>query len=242
MAPIAELDTKVIQAPAPAGPPVIEVMELRKVYRQGRVEVVAVDSVSLSLRAGEMVAVVGPSGSGKTTLLSMMGFLLAPTAGAIHLLGQPVDATRESGLPRLRRQHIGFIFQSFNLLAALTASDNVLVALRLKGITGHKARQQAGRLLDRVGLAGRRHFLPRDLSGGQKQRVAVARALAGSPSLILADEPTGNLDSKSGQAVVELLQGATQETQGAVALVTHDTRILNLVDRVLHLEDGRLTG
>jgi putative ABC transport system ATP-binding protein len=240
--PIAELQTKVIEAPAPAGPPVIEVVDLRKVYRQGPVEVVAVDSVSLTLLAGEMVAVVGPSGSGKTTLLSMMGFLLAPTTGAIHLLGTPVNTQREAGLPRLRRQHIGFIFQSFNLLAALTAMENVLVALRLKGITGSRARREAGRLLDRVGLADRKYFVPRDLSGGQKQRVAVARALAGSPSLILADEPTGNLDSKNGQAIVELLREATQESRGAVALVTHDTRILNAVDRVLHLEDGRLAG
>jgi putative ABC transport system ATP-binding protein len=236
------LDMEVHGPPAPAGPPVMEAADLRKVYREGPAEVVAVDSVSLTLRAGEMVAVVGPSGSGKTTLLSMLGFLLVPTAGTIRLLGEPVDATRESALPRLRRRHIGFIFQSFNLLSALTALDNVAVALRLKGIIGPKARREAGRLLERVGLADRMHFLPRDLSGGQKQRVAVARALAGSPSLILADEPTGNLDSRSGQAVVELLREVTQEGQGAVALVTHDTRILNAVDRVLHLEDGRLAG
>ncbi len=227
---------------ATAGPPVIEALSLRKVYRDGSAEVVAVNSVSLALQAGEVVAVVGPSGSGKTTLLSMLGFLLVPTAGSIRLLGEPVDATHEAGLPRLRRRHIGFVFQSFNLLAALTALDNVVVALRLKGIAWAKARREAAELLGRVGLADRRHFLPRDLSGGQKQRVAIARALAGSPSLILADEPTGNLDSKSGQAVMELLREAAQAGRAAVALVTHDTRTLNLVDRVLHLEDGRLAG
>ncbi len=240
--PVAALDAKVTEAPAPAGPPVMEVENLRKVYREGRVEVVAVDSVSLSLRAREMVAVLGPSGSGKTTLLSMMGFLLVPTAGTICLLGQPVDATRQSALPRLRRQHIGFIFQTFNLLGALTALENVHVALRLKGITGGRARREAEALLERVGLADRMHFLPRDLSGGQKQRVAIARALTGSPSLILADEPTANLDSKSGQAVVELMREVTREGQRAVVLVTHDTRILNVVDRVVQLEDGRLVG
>ncbi len=240
--PVAALDAKVTEAPAPAGPPVMEVENLRKVYREGRVEVVAVDSVSLSLRAREMVAVLGPSGSGKTTLLSMMGFLLVPTAGTICLLGQPVDATRQSALPRLRRQHIGFIFQTFNLLGALTALENVHVALRLKGITGGRARREAEALLERVGLADRMHFLPRDLSGGQKQRVAIARALTSSPSLILADEPTANLDSKSGQAVVELMREVTREGQRAVVLVTHDTRILNVVDRVVQLEDGRLVG
>ncbi len=232
----------VASAPVLAGPPLMEVENLRKVYRERNQEVVAVDAVSLALRPGEILAVVGPSGSGKTTLLSMMGFLLVPTAGTIRLLGQPADVTRESALPRLRRNHIGFIFQSFNLLAALTALENVLVALRLKGITGGTARREAQALLERVGLGERMHFLPRDLSGGQKQRVAVARALAGSPSLVLADEPTANLDSKSGQAVVELMHEVTKEGQRAVALVTHDTRILNAVDRVVRLEDGRLAG
>ncbi len=242
MSPIAELATHAVEGPRPTGPPVIEVGDLRKVYREGTLEVVAVDSVSLALRAGEIVAVVGPSGSGKTTLLSMMGFLLVPTAGAIRLRGEEVPAHRESVLPRLRRQHIGFIFQAFNLLAALTALDNVLVALRLKGITGGKARREAEYLLDSVGLGERMHFHPRDLSGGQKQRVAIARALAGAPSLILADEPTANLDSKSGQAVMELMREVTGQGERAVALVTHDTRILNVVDRVLQLEDGRLVG
>lgn len=221
---------------------VLEAENLRKVYREGSVEVVAVDSVSLALYPGEMVAVVGPSGSGKTTLLSMLGFLLVPTSGTIRLMGQPVDATRQATLPRLRLRHIGFIFQGYNLLAALSALENVLVALRLKGITGAAGRHEGEMLLKRVGLGERMHFAPRDLSGGQKQRVAIARALAGSPSLILADEPTANLDSRSGQAVVELMREVTKEGRRAVALVTHDTRIFNVVDRVVQMEDGRLVG
>jgi len=231
-----------LELTAAVAQPVIEAENLTKVYSEGRVEVVAVDGVSLALRAGEMVAVLGPSGSGKTTLLSMLGFLLVPTSGTIRLLGRTVEATRQSILPGLRRQHIGFIFQAFNLLAALTALENILVALRLKGITGAPARREAETLLKRVGLGDRMHFLPRDLSGGQKQRVAIARALTGSPSLILADEPTANLDSRSGQAVVELMREVTKEGQRAVALVTHDTRIFNVVDRVIQMEDGRLAG
>ena len=225
-----------------AGPPIMAVENLRKVYREGRVEVVAVNGVTLSLQAGEMIAVVGPSGSGKTTLLSMMGFLLVPTSGTIRLLGRPVETKQESMLPALRRKHIGFIFQNANLLRALTALENVMVALHLKGIPRGESRQEAERLLGRVGLGHRKHFRPRDMSGGEKQRVAIARALAGSPSLILADEPTASLDSRSGHAVVELMREITNEGGHAVAMVTHDTRNLNIVDRLVQLEDGRVVG
>jgi len=220
----------------------MRVESLRKVYREGRIEVVAVDGVTLSLQAGEMVAVVGPSGSGKTTLLSMMGFLLVPTSGTIRLLGQRIETNQESILPALRRRHIGFIFQHANLLRALTALENVLIALHLKGITGGQARREGERLLSRVGLGHRMRFRPRDMSGGEKHRVAIARALAGAPSLILADEPTASLDSKNGQAVMELLREITNEGRHAVALVTHDTRNLSIVDRLVQLEDGRLIG
>jgi putative ABC transport system ATP-binding protein len=226
--------------PSPAGSPVIELRNLRKIYREGSIEVVAVDGVSLKIHPREMVAVLGPSGSGKTTLLSMMGFLLTPTSGTIHLHGRQVDTKSELQLPAIRREHIGFVFQHANLLRALTAIENVLVTLRLKGITGSEARRRAEALLDRVGLKHRTQFLPRDLSGGEKQRVAVARALAGTPSLILADEPTANLDSKNGQAVVELIREIASEGRMAVAMVTHDTRNLKVVDRLVHLEDGRL--
>jgi|GEM_PF-259941 len=231
-----------VVAPRPAGPPIMAVESLRKVYRDGRIEVIAVDGVTMSLQAGEMVAVVGPSGSGKTTLLSMMGFLLVPTSGTIHLLGRRIETKQESVLPALRRKHIGFIFQHANLLRALTALENVLIALHLKGITGGEARREAERLLGRVGLGHRKHFRPRDMSGGEKHRVAIARALAGAPSLILADEPTASLDSKSGHTVMELLREITNEERHAVAIVTHDTRNLNIVDRLVHLEDGRLVG
>ncbi len=235
-----KLSTQADLADVTASQVVMHVENLRKQYRDGKVEVTAVDSVSLTLHAREMVAVVGPSGSGKTTLLSMMGFLLTPTSGTIRLMGQRVDTTCEAALPRLRREHIGFIFQAFNLLGALTAVENVLIPLRLKDITGRDARREAEGLLERVGLGHRKQFLPRDLSGGERQRVAIARALAGSPSLVLADEPTANLDSKSGHEVIELLREVANEGRRAVVLVTHDTRNLTIVDRVIHLEDGRI--
>jgi putative ABC transport system ATP-binding protein len=222
--------------------PVIEVERLRKVYAEGAETVEAVRDASLRVMPGEVVAIMGPSGSGKTTLLSMMGCLLRPTSGRIVIAGQEVQSLPERILPAVRQRHVGFIFQSFNLFTALTARENVQVAMEIKGVKGAAARAEAEALLRRVGLEDRMRFLPRDLSGGQKQRVSIARALAGRPPLILADEPTGNLDSRTGHQVVALLRDLALEGRSAVVVVTHDTRLADVADRVCHLEDGVLTG
>ena len=218
----------------------IEARELSKIYREGGHEIVAVRSASFAAVAGEIVAIMGPSGSGKTTLLSMLGCLLRPSGGQISICGQRVDALPEPQLPPVRRHQIGFIFQSYNLFGALTALENVLVALKLKGITGQAGREEAHHLLESVGLADRANHLPRDLSGGQKQRVSIARALAGEPPLILADEATANLDWKSGSQVIELLRDAAKSRGRTVILVTHDHRVDSYIDRTVTIEDGVL--
>jgi putative ABC transport system ATP-binding protein len=219
---------------------VVDAHLLSKVYREGAVDVTAVREVSLTVVAGEVVAIMGPSGSGKTTLLSMLGCILQPTTGTISLCQKRVDGLGERELPLVRRRYVGFIFQSFNLFAALSAVENVEVVLTLKGAERRRARAQALRLLEAVGLADRANALPRQLSGGQKQRVSIARALAGDPPLILADEPTANLDWKSGEQVIGLLRDAAKAGGRTVIVVTHDQRVAPYIDRSLHLEDGRL--
>jgi putative ABC transport system ATP-binding protein len=220
--------------------PIVQAEKVTKVYGEGPTEVVAVEEASLAVERGEMVAIMGPSGSGKTTLLSMLGCILRPTSGRVILAGRDVTDLDEKERPLLRRRHIGFIFQTFNLFSSLTAQENVEVALNLKGLHGKAARGEALRLLEGVGLVPRARHLPRDLSGGEKQRVSIARALAGDPPLILADEPTGNLDWKSGQRIMEILQNAAKEDRRSVVVVTHDSRIEALADRILSLEDGRI--
>jgi putative ABC transport system ATP-binding protein len=220
----------------------LEAVGLSKVYRQGPVEVPAVRDVTLSVAPGEIVAIVGPSGSGKTTLLSMLGCILRPSGGSVSIDGQRVWDLDERRLPRVRLRYIGFIFQSFNLFAALSARENVEVMLNLKGVDGREARRQALALLETVGLGDRSDFRPRDLSGGEKQRVSIARALAGNPPLILADEPTANLDWKNGEQVVRLLREAVRPGGRSVVLVTHDHRVLPYMHRTLSIEDGRLVA
>lgn len=221
---------------------IIEVKNLWKIYEEGRVKVEAVKDVSLSVKEGEMVAVMGPSGSGKTTLLSMMGCILKPTVGDVIIKGIKINGLDERKLPEIRNKYIGFIFQAFNLFPSLTASENVEIALSLKGIKGKESKYESKRLLEKVGLGERIDFLPRDLSGGEKQRVSIARALAGIPPLILADEPTGNLDSRTGLEVIRILKESTIREGSSVVIVTHDGRIAEIVDRVLYLEDGRIVG
>ncbi len=218
----------------------IEVKRLKKIYHEASVEVMAVDDVSFNVKSSEVVAVMGPSGSGKTTLLSIMGCILRPTSGEVIIKGIKTHELNEHSLPEIRNKYIGFIFQAFNLFPALTALENVEVSLNLKGIKGRKAKEEARQLLERVGLKDRVDFLPMDLSGGQKQRVSIARALANRPSIILADEPTGNLDSKTGHSVIELLRDLSIKEKSSVVIVTHDSRIMDMSDRVLYLEDGRL--
>ena len=219
----------------------LEARGLRKVYEEGPVTVEAVRNVSLQVGAGESVAIMGPSGSGKTTLLSMLGCILKPTNGNI-LIENRVIKWDIDDISRIRLESIGFVFQSFNLFSALTALENVEVALNLRGIKGPEARRRARGMLEAVGLGDRTDFLPRDLSGGQKQRVSIARALVNRPPLILADEPTGNLDSKTGHAIIELLRDRVVKENRSVVVVTHDTRMMDLVHRVYHLEDGVLVS
>jgi putative ABC transport system ATP-binding protein len=219
---------------------VLEAYDVTKVYREGRHEVPALRGVSLTVVRGEIVAIEGPSGSGKTTLLCVLGCLLTPSEGRIVIEGQDVDPQRPEQLRQLRQRSIGFVFQQFNLFGALTASENVLYGLNLKGWTGSKARQEADRVLDAVGLGDRKDFRPRDLSGGQRQRVAVARALAGPSSVLLADEPTGNLDSESGTRVLSLFRDLARSEGRTLVIVTHDPRVRTIADRVVTIRDGRL--
>ena len=185
----------------------LEADQLTKIYQEGAFQVPAVQDVTLTARSGEVVAIMGPSGSGKTTLLSMLGCMLRPTSGSITIHGECVSDLDETQLPWVRRRYVGFIFQSFNLFAALSAAENVEIVLQLKGLERRTRRSEARRLLDLVGLDKRADFLPRDMSGGERQRVSIARALAGDPPLILADEPTANLDAKNGEQVMKLLHG-----------------------------------
>jgi putative ABC transport system ATP-binding protein len=215
---------------------------LTKVYTEGRVEVKAVAGVNLQLNEGEVVGLFGPSGSGKTTLLSMLGCILSPTSGSLRVYGNEILGLHESELPAIRKQYISFIFQGFNLFPALTAYENVMLVLGLKGAGGFSADQRARQLLTTVGLAERMDFLPRDMSGGQKQRVAVARALAAGSPLILADEPTGNLDHTNGLTVMNLLKRLAVEERRCVVVATHDNRIEGLFDRIFVMEDGAIVS
>ena len=231
---------QVVEAPV-----VVAVRGLTKTYGTGATQVAAVRGVDLEVHAGEVLLVMGPSGSGKTTLLLMLGALLRPSAGSITISGRvdPVDvaATPERQLPGLRAHTFGFIFQDYALLDALTARENITVAANLAGTTGASADQIARRLLDRVGLAHRADARPNQLSGGEQQRVAVARALANDPPVLLADEPTANLDASRGRDLARLLRSLADEDGRSVVIVSHDDRLREVAHRVLWLEDGRFS-
>ena len=215
--------------------------EVSKVYGEGPAAVAAVRAANLSVAEGEIVAIVGPSGSGKTTLLSVAGCLLRPTAGRVRILGEDVTDLGPGRRAAVRRSHIGFVFQAFNLLAPLTARENVEIALNVAGVGGPAARERADHLLEVLDLADLALRRPPDLSGGEHQRLAVARALANRPDVILADEPTASLDSVAGRRVMELLHASVEAGEAkALVIVTHDTRILDTVHRVLTMEDGVL--
>jgi putative ABC transport system ATP-binding protein len=220
--------------------PMIRARGLSKSYGEGANEFRALSDVNLDIHPGQLTLLMGPSGSGKTTLLSILGCILRASGGRLELLGEEMSTLPEKELPRIRREAIGFVFQGFNLFPALSAAENVALALDVRGVRGAKAKQVAEELLTEVGLKERMHGFPPDLSGGQKQRVAIARALAGNPPILLADEPTAALDSTSGRSVIELLQRLAHEHGRAVVMVTHDPRVLAYGDRILHLEDGRL--
>ncbi|MGK7874580.1 MAG: ABC transporter ATP-binding protein [Xenococcaceae cyanobacterium] len=213
---------------------------LEMVFQLGSQRFQGLKGIDLSISSGDIQLLMGPSGSGKTTLLSILAGLITPTAGSVHLLGQEITSMSSNELTQFRLQNIGFIFQDFNLFGALSAAENVELALNIKGIRGKNARHQAQILLEAVGLADKGKLLSCHLSGGQKQRVAIARALAGNPRLIMADEPTAALDSHSGQAIVELLYQLAKERGCTVLIVSHDPRIVKSADSILYLEDGQL--
>lgn len=214
--------------------------DLRKCYRVGETRVEALKGVSLDVRRGEMVALTGPSGSGKSTLLNLCGLIDTPDAGSREIGGMAVDGMDEIGMTRLRREKVGFIFQGFNLVPVMTVFDNVEYPLLLLGVSAAERRAKTMAALQRVGLEEFAQRLPDALSGGQRQRVAIARALVKSPVLVIADEPTANLDSTTARQIVDLLRQLAQERGAAVVVATHDERMSEHCDRVLHLIDGEL--
>jgi putative ABC transport system ATP-binding protein len=220
------------------GPPAVSVRQLTKTFGDGNLAVPAVRGVDLDVHAGEVVLIMGPSGSGKTTLLLMLGAMLRPSSGSVIVAGVDLATASERRLPALRARHLGFIFQDFNLLAALSALENVELACNIAGTSGRAARERATGLLGRVGLTGRLHFRPDQLSGGEKQRVAIARALANGPAVLLADEPTANLDSGHGRDIARLLRRLAVEDRRSIVMVSHDDRLREVADRVRWLEDG----
>jgi putative ABC transport system ATP-binding protein len=220
---------------------VLVLRSISKVYGRGAAEVQALSDVSLTVAAGEMVAVMGPSGSGKSSLLTIAGTLEEPTSGAVLVKGE--DTLRMSGgaKSRIRRRTIGYVFQDFNLLPGLTAAENVSLPLELDGTSARKARLAARTALDRLGLSGRAGHYPDQLSGGERQRVAIARAMIGERKLVLADEPSGALDSINGEAVMRLLHGACKDGGMTAIVVTHDAQLASWADRVVFIRDGRIT-
>jgi putative ABC transport system ATP-binding protein len=220
--------------------PVIEVDRLRKVYRLGEVEVEALRDVSLTIGQGEFVAVMGASGSGKSTLMNILGCLDRPTEGVYRLDGKDVKEMDKNALAQIRRKKIGFVFQSYNLIPRMDAQENVELPMVYDGVAGSTRREQALEALRAVGLQDRSHHLPSQMSGGQQQRVAIARSIVNSPSLLLADEPTGNLDTASSDEIMGIFQGLNDEREITIVLVTHEPDIARFAKRVLRFRDGRL--
>ena len=219
---------------------VLDMHHVSRVYGQGVAEVHALDDISLSVDAGAMVAVMGPSGSGKSTLLTIAGSLEEPTSGEVVVAGQELSRLSRNARARLRRRSIGFVFQDFNLLPGLTAAENVALPLELDGTSARKARQAGLNALESLGLADRASHFPDQLSGGERQRVAIARAIVGEHQLVLADEPSGALDTANGEAVMRLIHSACRRGMAAV-VVTHDAQLASWADRVMFLRDGRVT-
>jgi len=222
--------------------PILAATGIVKELGQGAGKVRALKGVDVTLEPGELTLLMGPSGSGKTTLLSIMGCILTPTEGELSILGQSTTGLSAEELARVRRRHIGFVFQSYNLFPTLNATENVRLALDVRGIRGKAAAEAARESLIAVGLGHRLKNYPSNLSGGEQQRVAIARALAGSPELLLADEPTAALDSENGQKVMELLAELARDNSRAILAVTHDNRTLPYANRIISIEDGRIAG
>jgi putative ABC transport system ATP-binding protein len=218
----------------------VQIENLTKVYGKGGTAVTALDHVHLSVDAGELVAVMGPSGCGKSTLLHLVGGLDRPTEGHVIIDGQPLNNLSDEALTKLRRQKIGFVFQFYNLIPVLNATENAALPILLDGVSPAKAKARAREWLQKVGLGDRLNSRPDQLSGGQQQRVAIARALVAEPKLVLADEPTGNLDSRASDEIAALLRQVANEWGRAVVMVTHDPRIASYADRILFLKDGAI--
>jgi putative ABC transport system ATP-binding protein len=220
--------------------PVIELEDVTKTYSIGEVTTTALSHVTLDIEAGEFTTIVGPSGSGKTTLLQLMGCLDQPDSGAIRINGEDVTRLNSNQRADLRRQQIGFIFQFFALIPVLSADENVELPLLLNNVSARERRTRVMELLEAVGLADRAHHRPDQLSGGEQQRVAIARALAPGPSLVLADEPTANLDTENGRHAMEIMQRLNEETGTAFIFATHDPRVVAFARRVIQLRDGQV--
>jgi putative ABC transport system ATP-binding protein len=218
---------------------VIRLQNIEKVYRTDTIETVALSNINLDVAEGEFVSIMGPSGCGKSTLLNLMGLLDVPTQGTVALAGRPVESFRDRDLAKLRNQEIGFVFQTFHLVPDLTVLDNVEIPLLYRRLSNAERRKMSMRALDRVGLSSRVNHFPSQLSGGQQQRVAIARAIVGRPHLILADEPTGNLDSVMGDEIMAILAELNQEEKATVVMVTHDARQADKTGRIIRLFDGR---
>ena len=218
----------------------IRTEHLSKVYRMGKIEVPALRDVSLEIEEGEFLAIVGPSGSGKSTLLNMLGCLDKPTSGAVFIGGVNTALLSENELAEIRREKIGFIFQQFNLIHSLTALENVALPMFFAGVKSDARIKRAAELLAKVGLRERMHHKPSELSGGQQQRVAIARALSNNPAVIIGDEPTGNVDSETGDAIMGILEGLNRNEGRTIIVVTHDTEIAAHAPRVIRMKDGRL--
>jgi putative ABC transport system ATP-binding protein len=220
----------------------IHVEELTKVYQMGDNEVRALDGVDFVIEKGEMVAIMGPSGSGKSTLMSIIGCLDVPTSGRYAIDGMAVENMDETRLADVRGRKIGFVFQQFNLLARTSALENVKLPLTYAGVSGKERDERAMKALERVGLGTRTHHAPNELSGGQQQRVAIARAIVNEPAILLADEPTGALDSKTGVEIMDLFQSLHRENGQTVILVTHDAYVARHTDRIIRLSDGKIVS
>jgi putative ABC transport system ATP-binding protein len=216
---------------------ILETRRIEKNFHEGRETIAVLKGIDFAAERGEIVSLEGPSGSGKTTFLSILGCILTPSSGEVRIDGTPV---LEKNLAEVRKRSLGFVFQQFNLFPSLTALENVEYSLNVKGVRGKEARTEAERVIAAVGLGDRQHFLPRELSGGQKQRVAIARALAGHAPILLADEPTANLDSTVGMQVLEMFRDLAKKENRALVIVTHDPKVRTIADRVVKIADGAL--
>jgi len=219
---------------------IVECVDVSKTYRQGRIKIQALNSVNLSIAKGEFVAIAGPSGSGKTTLLNLVGGLDLMDAGSIIVDGNAFDQMSQSQLADLRLHKVGFVFQAYNLIPVLSAAENVEFVMLLQGISANERRQRAEAILDDVGLAGKYDRRPAELSGGQQQRVAVARAIVSNPSIVLADEPTANLDSKTGDGLLKMMKQMNEEKKVTFIFSTHDNMVMNYARRLVLIRDGRI--